>query len=219
MSHKNPPSPVTDFMVKLDAFLPQDYLLLMKKFIMTLLSLLLITPLGAETPEHAAESKRSVSLNMGGVFVYKDSFGGLSPGLSAGFSYNYHLSDRYYLGINLARVQYHPGEEASLASFAYGFTFVHLWPTSWGDLGPWRPYTTYSILLNQAFIPTEGEWAWEQKSLGHNTRMALGTEFSLHPALSLTWEGVWNYTSFAFFDGQSAGYQSWGVNLGTRINL
>lgn len=185
-----------------------------KTTIATALLLNLAHSVGALESEIAPQKDlpdRSLTFTLGGTGVYKDSFGGLSPAYSAMVTWNYHLSEDYLLGINFLRFEHHPGNSVDLKTFAYGFTFQHFWKKKWGDTGLWTPYAAYSILLNQALRSDA-----EGRAMGHNTRIALGTEYRVSDIFRLGLEGVWNYVTYPRFGGSEDGYQNLGTNLTVR---
>ncbi len=178
----------------------------------------MITLLVFMTTCHALFSEdllnRSITLGISGVYVYKDDFGGLAPGYGGMITYNYHLSEDYLLGINLLRYELHPGSNPGLMSFSYGFTFQHFWKKSWGDLGNFLPYLSYSILLNQGILA-----GVSGRALAHNTRIALGMEVKLEQRHHLGLEGLWNYASYGYFGMDGKNYQNAGLGLNYRYSF
>lgn len=187
---------------------------MLKSTFSTLLLLLSFSILYAEdapTGQTKELPDRSLTVSFGGTWVYKDTFGGLAPAVSSMIIWNYHLSEDYHLGINFLRFEYHPGVQTELKTFAYGFTFQHYWKQKWGITTPWAPYAAYSILLSQAF---RGQV--EGRAIGHNTRIALGSEYRISDLWRIGLEGVWNFVQYPQFGGIEDGYQSLGANLTTR---
>ena len=161
--------------------------------------------------------KRSLDLDLLASWSYKQTLG-LDTSI-AKFSYvpmltySFLLDENNALGIVLLKFDHFPLADNPVYSFAYGFQFKHYWNRKWADLGAFVPWLSYGILLNQALVTnTVG------RAIGHNTRMAMGTDIILAPAHRLTPQLAWDSVDFPTLgSGTSNSLSSLSLGLGYRF--
>lgn len=157
--------------------------------------------------------KQSLDFDFMGSWSYKQTLGSQTD--AAKFSYEPMLTTSYYLnannsiGIVLMKFDHFAFSDNPVYTFAYGFQIKHSWHKEWGDLGIFLPWMSYGLLLNWAVInDTAGA------IIGHNTRIAIGTDLILSPAhhivLSFAWQNV-SYPSLGTTIFQGSGGLAFGL--------
>ena len=157
----------------------------MKHFVLVLASLVIAVSLAAETFE------RSFETDLYGSFSYKDDFGGLglAPGLA--FTYGYAIGPTSELGLTLVRFSPWLAAASPVYQISYGVQYKHFWSPNWGDLGPWTPFLTYSLLLDQTLVTgTVG------RGMAHHTRLGVGTNYLFLTGQHLVLETGWAQSSY-----------------------
>jgi len=161
--------------------------------------------------------KRSLDLDLLASWSYKQTLG-LDSSI-AKFSYvpmltySFLLNENNALGIVLLKFDHFPLADNPVYSFAYGFQFKHYWNRKWADLGAFVPWLSYAILLNQTLVTNR-----VGRAIGHNTRMAMGTDIILASAHRLTPQIAWDSVDFPSLDsGTSNSLSSLSLGLGYRF--
>ena len=128
-------------------------------------------------------------------------------------TYSFILNETNTLGIVLVKFDHFPLADNPVYSFAYGFQFKHYWNRKWADLGAFVPWLSYGILLNQALVTNTAG-----RAIGHNTRMAMGTDIILASAHRLTPQLAWDSVDFPTLgSGTSNSLSSLSLGLGYRF--
>ena len=128
-------------------------------------SLLFLAPTGARAEDRPT---RSVWLAPTYQVLLSDTFEPSSRhGVGASATYDFHISPRFDLGLQLA-FRYYPGERAT-QQLGYGAILRHFFSTAWSHDDGVYPYLDYGLLLQQTFI--EGRTG---SAVSHDTRLGGG---------------------------------------------
>ncbi len=150
-----------------------------------------VEPVASQASEPPLKVNNSLQVDFGFALPYRDDFGDSGLAYVPSLTWQYHIKEDYLLGIVLARFQHHPAREANLYFFNYGFTFTHYIPKEWIDMGPFKFFARYGILLSQV---------WEEgksgRDIAHHTLIGLGGEFTLAAAHRLGLQAVWTLSEY-----------------------
>lgn len=172
----------------------------------------------ALSPEPAAAApKHSVDIDIMASWSYKQTFGLNAPESRFSYApmltYSYLLDENSSIGIVLLKFNHFALTANPVYNFAYGFQFRHSWHREWADLGIFDPWMSYGILLNWTVVNDQ-----KGSTIGHDTRMALGTDLILAPAHRLVLQLVWdNVSSPSFGTDFFNGLGSLSFGLGYRF--
>lgn len=137
---------------------------------------------------------RSLEASVYGSWAYVDDLGGLATAPGVGLTFGYLISPSSQLGVTLIRFTPWFAAPKPVYQFSYGLEYKHFWQPNWGNLGPWTPWLSYSLLLDQSVqngVPGRG--------MAHHTRLALGTDWFLTNRQRLFVETGWSLSSYSAF--------------------
>src|SRR5690606_26787437 len=136
---------------------------------------------------------RSVWIAPSYQVVFGDAFEPSSHhGTGAASTYEFHISERFNLGLNLAYRVY-PGEQLT-HHVGYGAILKHFFSDEWASQDGVFPFVDYGLLLQQIFI--EGR---QGNAVSHDTRLGFGAvgRFSGVPFFASV---AGHYSRLVFFD-------------------
>jgi hypothetical protein len=116
-------------------------------------------------------------------------------GFGAVVAYEFHISQRFNLGLALAYRLY-PGEQAT-QQIGYGATLKHFFSPRWATADGIYPFIDYGLLLQQSVV--EGR---SGSATSHDTRLGGGAVFRSAP-IALFLDAAGHYSRLGFFDRQS----------------
>jgi hypothetical protein len=181
------------------------------------LTLALASALGALSAQPAPSFRRSLDVDLMGAWSYRQTLGLSSSEAKLSYApmitYSFLLDERNALGIVLLKFNHFALAQDPVYTFAYGFQFKHYWNRAWADLGPFIPWLSYGILLNQAVVTgTPG------RAIGHNTRIGLGSDLVVAPAHHLVVQGAWDSVDYPSLGVSSAnGLSTLSFGVGYRF--
>lgn len=173
----------------------------------------------AADPARQAEAAPRVSLDIGlsAGYAYKQTVGSAAPEAHAAYapmiSFSYLAGPNTDISLVLLKFSHYPLSQAPVYNFAYGFEIRHHWHREWGDLGVFDPWLSYGILLSWVVVADRAGAA-----IGHDTRIALGTDIVTAPRGRFVVQVAWENASYpaldsSFFDGQG----SFSLGIGYRF--
>lgn len=127
-------------------------------------------------------------------------------GLGASGAYEFHLSQRFNLGLSLAYRLY-PGATAT-QQLGYGATLKHFFSRNWATEDGFHPFVDYGLLLQQSLISNR-----RGSATSHDTRLGLGAVLRTSNVLLFT-ELAFHYSRLGYFDTQSQAIPYLEVQIG-----
>jgi len=156
-------------------------------------------PTAAPAPELP---KHSIDIDVLAAYSYKQTLGVQSPEAKFNYapmiSYSYLIDPNNAISIVLFKFNHYVLSNNPVYNFSYGFQFRHSWHKEWADLGVFVPWISYGILLNWGVVNDR-----EGAAIGHETRIALGTDIVLAPAHRLVIQLAWDNVSYPSFGTNS----------------
>lgn len=156
------------------------------------LTLLLILP--AALWSQSAAPTRAFETSLSGVMSIGDDFGGLAQTASLGLTFAYLIGPQSQLGVTLVRATPWVFTGTAFYQFAYGLEYKHFWNPTWAELGPWQPWVSYSLLVDQGLRS-----GVTGRGIAHQTRLSLGTDLTLADNQRLTAEAGASESNYASF--------------------
>lgn len=137
---------------------------------------------------------RSLDTTVTGSWAYADDLGGLGAAPGVSVTLGYALGPSSQLGVTLVRFTPWLAAPQPVYQISYGLEYKHFWSPDWPRLGPWTPWVSYALLLDQSY-----QQGVDGRGMAHHSRLGLGTDLGVFDRQRLTFEAGWAMSSYAAF--------------------